>query len=59
MDPVLSLLWYGFDSWPGNFSIPWVWPKNTLKNKTKGFLWGTRMSESTLGFLLGQVTNLS
>ena len=21
-----SLLWYGFDPWPGNFHMPWVWP---------------------------------
>ena len=26
-------LWLGFDSWPGNFYMPWVWPKK--KNKTK------------------------
>ena len=26
-DSTLSLLWLGFDPWPGNFSIPWVWPK--------------------------------
>ena len=22
-----SLLWYGFDSWPGNFCMSWPWPK--------------------------------
>ena len=26
-DPVLSLLWHGFDPWPGNFCMPWAWPK--------------------------------
>ena len=26
-DLVLSLLWHGFDPWPGNFLILWVWPK--------------------------------
>ena len=30
MDLVLSLLWYSFDPWPGNFHMPWVWQK---KNK--------------------------
>ena len=36
---VLSLQWFGvllwlrFDSWPGNFHIPWAWPKN--KNREK------------------------
>ena len=24
---VLSLLWCGFDLWPRNFCMPWVWPK--------------------------------
>ena len=23
-----SLLWHGFHSWPGNFHMPWAWPKN-------------------------------
>ena len=27
MDLVLSLLWPGFDPWPGNFHMPWAWPK--------------------------------
>ena len=22
-----SLLWHGFSPWPGNFHMPWVWPK--------------------------------
>ena len=21
------LLWYRFDPWPGNFHMPWLWPK--------------------------------
>ena len=25
-DPALSLLWPGFNPWPGNFHVPWVWP---------------------------------
>ena len=33
-DPGLSLLWHGFDTWPGNFHMPQVWPKE-LKNKIK------------------------
>ena len=27
-DPVLSLLWLRFDSWPGNFRMPW--PKKQI-----------------------------
>ena len=26
-DLALSLLWLEFDPWPGNFCVPWVWPK--------------------------------
>ena len=26
-DPALSLQWLGFDPWPGNFCLPWAWPK--------------------------------
>ena len=22
-----SLLWQGFSPWPGNFHMPWAWPK--------------------------------
>ena len=29
-DPVLSLLWLGFNPWSGNFYMLWVWPKNFL-----------------------------
>ena len=25
-DLSLSLLWHGFDPWPGNFHMPWAWP---------------------------------
>ena len=27
-DPALSLLWLGFNPWPGNSHMPWSWPKN-------------------------------
>ena len=30
-----SLLWCGFDSWPGNFHIPRSWPKKKKKKKKK------------------------
>ena len=30
-DPALSLLWRGFNPWPGNFCIPQVWPKQKTK----------------------------
>ena len=33
---MLSLLWLGFDPWPGNFQMPWAWTKQTNKQtKTK------------------------
>ena len=30
-DSALSLLWLRFDPWPGNSSMPWVWPKKKLQ----------------------------
>ena len=30
-DPALSLLWLGFDPWPWNFCMVWVWPKEKKK----------------------------
>ena len=37
-DLVLSLLWHGFEHWPGNFHMPWVGQKklNILKAKGEG-----------------------
>ena len=38
-DPALSLqqfgslLWHGFNPWPGNFHMPWVWPKTNKQNE--------------------------
>ena len=29
-DLALSLLWHGFDPWPGNFCVPWVWPQQNF-----------------------------
>ena len=26
-DTALSMLWHGFDPWPRNFCMPWMWPK--------------------------------
>ena len=26
-NPALSLLWLGFQPWPGNFCMTWAWPK--------------------------------
>ena len=36
-DPVLPQLQLqlGFDTWPRNFHILWVWPKNKKKKKSK------------------------
>ena len=28
-----SLLWFGFDPWPGNFHVPWLWTKKRNKFK--------------------------
>ena len=28
--PALPPLWCGFDAWPGNFHMLWVWPKKPL-----------------------------
>lgn len=25
-DPTLPQLWFGFNPWPENFRVPWVWP---------------------------------
>ena len=38
-DPALQQVWQrlqirGFDPWPGNFFMPWMWPKEK-ENKTK------------------------
>lgn len=30
-DLALSLMWLEFDSWPGNFRIPWELPKKKKK----------------------------
>ena len=29
------LLWLGFNPWPGNFCILWVWPKKLKETKPK------------------------
>ena len=31
-DLVLSLPWLRFDPWPGNFCMPWAWPKKFVGN---------------------------
>ena len=28
-NPSLSLLWHRFSPWPGNFHMPWSWPKKS------------------------------
>ena len=51
-----SLLWRGFDPWPRNFHILWVWPKINKDNtqwKIMGYMRGIgkicRRSEDTTG----------
>ena len=39
-DPVLSLLWHGFNPWPGKFHMPWMWPKKK-KRRRKKQKWGS------------------
>ena len=34
-----SLLWCGFDPWPGNFCMHWAWPKIIIVIKINAFLW--------------------
>ena len=34
-DQVLSLLWHGFDHWPGNFHVWQVWPKKKKKKRKR------------------------
>ena len=40
-DPVLSLLWLGFDPWPRNFCILWAWPKKKKPPKNLGVSGGS------------------
>lgn len=35
-DPVLLLLWYEFDSGPGNLLKPWTWPKKEKRKDKDG-----------------------
>ena len=37
-DSALLLLWLGFNPWPRNFCIMWVWPKKKKKKKKKKIL---------------------
>ena len=63
-EPVLSLLWQRFDSWPGNFHMPWAWPKKKKNDSEKGkyclsinknrcdFIEPLKESRGPLGFLV-------
>ena len=37
-DLVVSLLWQGFNPWPGNFCMPEVWPKETTHKEKPRWL---------------------
>ena len=37
-DPALPELWLGFDPWPENFHMLWVWPQLKKKKKKKEIL---------------------
>ena len=62
-DPALSLLWFGsllwlgFDPWPGIICMPWAWPKQTNSQRT-GVLSGQDQNWSVLvmGLAAGSVT---
>ena len=36
-DLALSLLWHGFDPWPQNFHIPWLWQKKKREREIELF----------------------
>ena len=38
-DLVLLLLWHGFDPWPGNVYMLWMWPKKKKKKTQVGSSW--------------------
>ena len=59
---VSSLLWLGFDPWPGNFGMPWSWPKNRqVKRSQLRFLQKKRVHRekslegNTLGYLFSMI----
>ena len=43
-DPRLSLLWHRFNPIPGNFHMPWAWPKKKKKLTNKDLLYSTGIS---------------
>ena len=54
-DLALLLLWHGFDPWPRNVCMLWVWPKTTykqcpglLKLAWQGFLSGEKIAWSRI-----------
>ena len=44
-----SLLWQGFDPWPGNFHMPWTQPKKKMATASVGQGVGNRRTFSTVG----------
>ena len=51
-DSALLLLWHGFDPWPGNFHMPWVW----LKKKRVECVLDQRMPGMGGGGIVGDET---
>ena len=48
---LVSLLWLGFSSWPGNFQIPWVLPKKKKTyNRKQNTVW--RINKAKSWFLI-------
>ena len=47
-DPALSLLWLGFDPWPGNFRMPGAAEKKKKKSMNQWWLWFLRERDWTL-----------
>ena len=57
-DLALSLLWCRFDPWPGNFHMPWAWPKKE-KEKEKKQIGTRKLKLMALGYHKGWKTALA
>ena len=51
-DPALSLLWLGFDAWPGNFHMPQVWPKKQTRKSPQNKKFALPGQRQAAGFIV-------
>ena len=59
-DPALSLLWCGFDPWPGKFHMLWVWQKKKKKKADWSSYCGTaKMSLTSNHEVAGSIPGLA